>query len=116
MIAFFNDENTSGYSGDDLAALNAAWDSLPVSAGDDGDIVQKSIRDHVAARLLAAYDRGLRDEALVAFCDTPDGAVAWKYADPTEDARWVLDADEAREIARQDPSLITWVAIHHAAD
>lgn len=29
-----------------------------------------------------------------------------KYADPTEDARQGLTADEAEEIAREDPSLI----------
>ena len=39
----------------------------------------------------------------------PAGAVAYKYADPTEDARWIFDADEAREIAAEDPSLIVWV-------
>lgn len=41
--------------------------------------------------------------------EAPEGAVAWKYADPTEDARWIYDADEAREIEREDPSLIEWV-------
>lgn len=41
-----------------------------------------------------------------------------KYADPIEDARTGLDADKAREIASEDPSLI-WVeridALHRAA-
>lgn len=32
-----------------------------------------------------------------------------KYTDPTEEAREGLTVDEAREIAREDPSLI-WVA------
>ena len=36
----------------------------------------------------------------------PAGAVAYKYADPTEDARWIYDAGEARQIASEDPSLI----------
>jgi len=36
----------------------------------------------------------------------PDGAIAWKYNDPTEDARWVTDQDEYEEIARIDPSLL----------
>ena len=38
----------------------------------------------------------------------PDGAVAYKYADPIEDARWIYDAAEARQIAREDRSLIVW--------
>ena len=36
----------------------------------------------------------------------PDQAIAYKYADPIEDARWILDATEARQIASEDPSLI----------
>lgn len=36
----------------------------------------------------------------------PAGAVAWKYADPEEDARWVMSDAEAREIAAADPSLL----------
>lgn len=41
----------------------------------------------------------------------PEGAVAWKHADPTEDARWLFDAAEAAEVAREDPSLIVWAAV-----
>ena len=40
----------------------------------------------------------------------PTRAVAYKHADPTEDARWVYDDDEAREIAREDISLIVYPA------
>ncbi len=40
----------------------------------------------------------------------PDNAVAYKYADPTEDARWVYDEREAREIENEDPNLIVWAA------
>lgn len=36
----------------------------------------------------------------------PSGAVAYKYADPTENARWLYDETEAEEIARIDPGLI----------
>lgn len=38
----------------------------------------------------------------------PWGAVAYKYADPTEDARWLYDDDEAERIAHEDPSLVVW--------
>lgn len=34
------------------------------------------------------------------------GAILCKYADPTEDAREQISLEEAREIARVDPSLI----------
>jgi hypothetical protein len=40
----------------------------------------------------------------------PKGAVAYKFADPTEGARWVDDLDEAIEIHQEDPSLLRWVA------
>lgn len=36
----------------------------------------------------------------------PEGAIAYKYADPIEDARWVYDESELEEIRRADPSLI----------
>jgi len=38
----------------------------------------------------------------------PDGAVAYKYADPTEAARWIYDVAEAKDIEGEDPSLIVW--------
>lgn len=40
--------------------------------------------------------------------EIPAGAVAYKHADPTEDARWISDEDEAWEIEQIDPSLIVW--------
>lgn len=40
--------------------------------------------------------------------EVPAGAVAYKYADPTEDARWIYDANEARDIEKEDPSLIVY--------
>lgn len=39
----------------------------------------------------------------------PEGAVAWKQTDPTEDARWIYDATEAAEIDLIDPNLLIWV-------
>ncbi len=38
----------------------------------------------------------------------PVGAVAYKYADPTQGARWIMDRNEACEIASEDRSLIVW--------
>jgi hypothetical protein len=39
----------------------------------------------------------------------PPGAVAWKHNDPTEDARWVYDFDEAYRVASEDAGLILWI-------
>lgn len=39
----------------------------------------------------------------------PAGAIAWKYADPTEDARWLFDAAEVAEVMAADPNLIVAV-------
>lgn len=37
----------------------------------------------------------------------PEGAVAWKFTDPTDPARWIFDQAEADEIRSIDPSLIS---------
>jgi hypothetical protein len=37
--------------------------------------------------------------------------VAYKYADPAEDTRWIADPGEAREIIAEDPSLIVWAIL-----
>ena len=44
-----------------------------------------------------------------AMVEAPENAVAWKYNDPIEPARWVYDTDEARDIEGEDNSLIVWV-------
>jgi hypothetical protein len=41
----------------------------------------------------------------------PIGAVAYKYADPIEDARWIYDASEAARIQSEDASLIVVVEL-----
>ena len=41
--------------------------------------------------------------------EIPEGAVAYKYADPTEPARWIYLINDARKIELEDPSLIKWV-------
>ena len=38
----------------------------------------------------------------------PEWAVAWKYADPIEGARWVTE-EEAIDIRGEDPSLLVWI-------
>lgn len=41
------------------------------------------------------------------FIQVPESAIAYKYADPIEGARWLSDESEVNEISKQDPSLIT---------
>lgn len=36
----------------------------------------------------------------------PNGALAWKQANPTESARWIYDERELHDIRAKDPSLI----------
>jgi hypothetical protein len=38
--------------------------------------------------------------------EPPAGAIAYKYTDPTEGARWVYEESDLAEIQSQDPSLI----------
>jgi len=39
--------------------------------------------------------------------------LAWKYADPIEDRKWIEDERELLEVYREDPSLIilTWAGL-----
>jgi hypothetical protein len=41
--------------------------------------------------------------------EIPEGAIAWKLADPTEEARWVFEEHEERAIRREDPGLLEYV-------
>lgn len=44
--------------------------------------------------------------------DPPPGAIAYKYADPTEGARWLYDETELRRVRSEDPNLIVAVETH----
>lgn len=56
----FNIDNTEGYSGDEIAELNAEFDRQVASLIDDhwnDDEPDKSMLDHLAERLLVQFDR-----------------------------------------------------------
>ncbi len=36
----------------------------------------------------------------------PEGAIAYKRSDPTEEGRWIYDEDDLRAIRREDPALV----------
>ncbi len=42
----------------------------------------------------------------------PDGAVAWKFSDPTEPGRWLTFDDDTARIRAEDPSLVAHFADH----
>ena len=81
--------------------------ALSDEAGAHGDLEQVEVCERAlngSIKAIAKCVRVIRSAELNA--EAPAGAVAYKYADPTEDARWIFDADEAREIAGEDTSLI----------
>lgn len=43
--------------------------------------------------------------------EAPAGAIAYKYADPTDGACWLYSEDDVRDIEREDPSLIVRVEL-----
>lgn len=57
----------------------------------------------VEAEILLAY----ASHSASADCDP----IAWKWADPTEDARFIYTEEEVEEIEREDPSLIERVEV-----
>lgn len=62
-------------------------------------------RDSLAneSEILLAY---IADESLA-----ERDPIAWKYNDPTEDARFLFTEAKADEIAREDPSLIERIEV-----
>lgn len=69
MQFFFSHDNTDGYSNDDLNTLNAAWLVIASNLNlpfDPDTLAEKSLVDRLAETLLAAYDSGVRGQALIA--------------------------------------------------
>ena len=65
MTAYFREDNTDGYSPDDLAVLNQAMRYIVESH----ELTEKSEIDAAMAELLAVYDHGHRNHALTAAYD-----------------------------------------------
>ncbi|HEY2418842.1 MAG TPA: hypothetical protein VGH84_13040 [Steroidobacteraceae bacterium] len=71
-MAHFTHDNTNGYDDADLALLNRAYASLPVTVTDEDETIDsKSVCDYCAEQLLFAYDQGKRGDALVAWYYAP---------------------------------------------
>ena len=75
MTAQFHEDNTDGYSVDELAELNAAWARITshgaYALDDPDDLTSRSMLDNWAETLLAEYDAGKRGEALTAWFYAP---------------------------------------------
>jgi oligoribonuclease (3'-5' exoribonuclease) len=60
MTERFRQDNTSGYSDADLAELNRRFDLMMLadqpSLAEMSDLIRKSHEDHLAERVLAAFD------------------------------------------------------------
>ena len=67
----FRHDNTDGYDSEDLATLNAAWDSLAISVADETDYAVANTQQHIAEQLLFHFDQGKRRDALVAWYYEP---------------------------------------------
>lgn len=74
----------------------------------------RNVEMHNAATHIAANDRFATEarilEAIVGN-DNDSIPVAWKFADPTEDARLIYSESEAVEIEQIDPSLIVRIEV-----
>jgi hypothetical protein len=71
---------------------------------------------HIDARDRFATEAGIL-LAYVADASLADrDPIAWKYNDPTEDARFLFDESEIAEIEREDASLIVRITVTRVAD
>jgi len=80
--------------------------TLSDEAGAHGDLEMVAICTRALAGDAAAIAECVR---VIESAEAPEGAVAYKYADPTEDACWLYSEDDVRDIEREDPSLIVRV-------
>lgn len=80
--------------------------ALRDEAGAHGDLEQVAICNRALAGDTKAIAECVR---VIQSAEAPEGAVAYKYADPTEDACWLYSEDDVRDIEREDPSLIVRV-------
>ena len=64
----FRDDNTEGYSADELDELNEAFEQNMATVPDwmcGDDLAAGSYQDHVAEMVLSRFDRGLRGDDLL---------------------------------------------------
>jgi len=80
--------------------------ALSDEAGAHGDLEMVAICTRALAGDAAAIAECVR---VIQSAEVPDGALAYKHADPTEDACWLYSEDDVRDIEREDPSLIVRV-------
>jgi hypothetical protein len=68
-MARFTQDNTEGYNAADLANLNAAYSAIvnlqSAWFADADEVAAKSQEDHIASKLLARYDIGVRGNNLL---------------------------------------------------
>jgi hypothetical protein len=53
--------------------------------------------------------QGGAENAFGVFLEVPNGALAWKRADPFQPARWIFDEEDLVEAAELDPEIVVRV-------
>jgi hypothetical protein len=56
--------------------------------------------------------RGDAGNGIGVFLDIPNGALAWKRADPFQGARWIFDEEDLVEALELDPEIVVRVPEH----
>jgi hypothetical protein len=106
---FREDDNMTNHTYTEIASDYCLWveyvdtDATMAEAEFDATSIEEKVRLQTEAFGTVIRINGVETAV-------PEGAVAYKYADPTEDARWVYDEDDAADIRREDPSLLVEVA------
>ena len=75
------------------------------------NVEMSNAQTHIAAR-----DRFAKEAEILLAYDADDSLadrdpIAWKYNDPTEDARFLFDESEVAEIEREDANLIERISV-----
>lgn len=84
-------------------AASYAWDGATDNVDED-EVTEADLEPHLDALSDAGAEFDYSEAVAIALA--PVDAIAYKYADPTEGARYIYDQSELSDIRSEDPSLI----------
>lgn len=90
----------------DVCHNHPAWVHEQCSTESEAEL--QGMLDQMSYADYVRVGRENEDESGI-FLAIPESAIAWKYSDPTEDARWIEDESDLQAIRREDPSLVVMV-------
>lgn len=67
----------------------------------------QTLVDHLDVGHFVRFDEA--GHPLGVFLEIPDGALAWKRADPFQSARWIFDEEDLVEALELDPEIVVRV-------